>query len=743
MQELATNVFAAKAARDMRTMPTSDGPALQRILRTATLIAAIAAIVGCGPSKEELLMRAAMRSRPQSASQPRPNQQEEAAATRAPRTHADGAAAKSDSSPIDPASTADPGSPRSAAITTKTTDAAGITGAAAAERSVAGLNVQPISDRQPDQPLSQSECRAHAIHSITRISEAIMAYFEDNHVYPRTFETSPGGLKSLSWRVKLLPYLGYDELYQQFDFSKRWDMEPNRSLLEYIPPEFVSPERFDSKTNFQLPAHRSFMFGSNHRRAAERIEDGSANTIMLVEVPDQLAVPWTAPDDFIPQDPLDFRGELQGLRSDGTFAAWANGWPTLLPENITAEQLRNAFTHESGDGQIAGATHQNIRVELTSSPAGSDATIASVSSALIEKQAPPQEQQSPVSAPTADAARSPMPDRSALVQAQERLREIYRDRLGSVATPDGYRQLAVEMLGKSAGMSSDLAGAYALQDLAMKVACEGADVATLLSTIDARVRQFDVDAYETNVEQLIGFGRRNVARQGQIPTDELLFAQRSVVVIHTALIEDDYDRAKYLVAMTSKFLETSRIGTLDSLLSRLRSLLRNTQREYLQMTQRLAEYRQDPSNDAAAAEIGLFLCFHKGDWSAGLPLLAQGGNAAVREAASADLRGAELATDQASIADTWWDLAQRAEAAIYKQGALDRARFWYRLAIEEMPHSLGRMHVRARLDALATADPGTPLTALQFLARELKVELGTGLSELAVLSLDSSTTGGP
>ena len=56
----------------------------------------------------------------------------------------------------------------------------------------------------------------------------------------------------LSWRVELLPFLGYEELYNHFDQNAAWNSPQNKRLLEYIPPEFQSAERFDDRTNYLL-----------------------------------------------------------------------------------------------------------------------------------------------------------------------------------------------------------------------------------------------------------------------------------------------------------------------------------------------------------------------------------------------------------------------------------------------------------------------------------------------------------
>ncbi len=63
----------------------------------------------------------------------------------------------------------------------------------------------------------------------------------------------------------------------------------------------------------------------------------------------------------------------------------------------------------------------------------------------------------------------------------------------------------------------------------------------------------------------------------------------------------------------------------------------------------------------ANATVGRFLCFIKGDWDAGLKLLAASGTGELGELAIADLKGAEDATAKLSLADSWWRMAELAK----------------------------------------------------------------------------------
>ncbi len=73
---------------------------------------------------------------------------------------------------------------------------------------------------------------------------------------------SPGGKPLLSWRVHLLPYLGEDDLYQQFNLDEPWDSPNNIRLLNQMPKVYQSPNETpgSSKTYYRGFANAGAMF---------------------------------------------------------------------------------------------------------------------------------------------------------------------------------------------------------------------------------------------------------------------------------------------------------------------------------------------------------------------------------------------------------------------------------------------------------------------------------------------------
>jgi len=89
----------------------------------------------------------------------------------------------------------------------------------------------------------------------------------------------------------------------------------------------------------------------------------------------------------------------------------------------------------------------------------------------------------------------------------------------------------------------------------------------------------------------------------------------------------------------------------------------------------LAEKPDDPE---ACLTAGRFYCFTKGDWDRGLPLLAKGGDPALKALAARELSRPDGASDQFALANAWWDQAETEKRSALAESRLrDHAAFGY------------------------------------------------------------------
>lgn len=152
----------------------------------------------------------------------------------------------------------------------------------------------------------------------------------------------------LSWRVHLLPYLEEQALYEQFNLEEPWDSEHNKALLEKMPDVFkLSEGTKPGHTQIVSPVGEGFLAEGNDRKSFASVRDGASNTVMVLTVKPEHAVPWTKPGGF-QFDPAK-ASEVLGGRDDGFLALFADGRVTALDPNLEPDTIKAILTISGGE----------------------------------------------------------------------------------------------------------------------------------------------------------------------------------------------------------------------------------------------------------------------------------------------------------------------------------------------------------------------------------------------------------
>jgi hypothetical protein len=161
------------------------------------------------------------------------------------------------------------------------------------------------------QRVRTSANRVQDANNLRQIALAMHNYNAEYGRFPPAAICSKDGKPLLSWRVAILPYLGQQNLYQQFKLDEPWDSEHNKKLLSLMPKVYVLPEGAAAgafTTHYRVFVGPEAGFPLRKGRRIAEITDGTANTWMVVEARE--AVPWTKPDDLVfqPNKPLPLLG---------------------------------------------------------------------------------------------------------------------------------------------------------------------------------------------------------------------------------------------------------------------------------------------------------------------------------------------------------------------------------------------------------------------------------------------------
>jgi hypothetical protein len=185
------------------------------------------------------------------------------------------------------------------------------------------------------------EAAARASCNLGGVALALRNYHSAHGALPPAVLYSPEGKPLHSWRVLILPYLEYGDLYREFRLDEPWDSDHNIRLLDRMPREFSAPWTRQVMVPPNHTVCRVFVGPGTpfEERGGKRLHadfpKGAADTLLFVEAGEP--VPWTKPEG-IPYDP----GQpvrLQGLFRDGFRACAADGTYLFIKYDMDPQTL--------------------------------------------------------------------------------------------------------------------------------------------------------------------------------------------------------------------------------------------------------------------------------------------------------------------------------------------------------------------------------------------------------------------
>ncbi|MCU0961554.1 MAG: DUF1559 domain-containing protein [Pirellulaceae bacterium] len=522
----------------------------------------------------------------------------------------------------------------------------------------------PAVATRPAAPLTPVERRQRTLDNLTRLAAAMQAYAEKNRRLFFPAITEAGARPLLSWRVELLPYLGYQQLYDQFHLDEPWDSPHNKQFLPAIPEVYQSPERFDEKTNYVIPLAQFTPYGRRHGFSLQDYEDGAANTVILLEADDTAAVNWTEPAD-LKLDLSNFSGSVGNLREDGFFVVWGDYTISRIASDCPPASLKAMFTYDGGEK----FSSFDVRLEATAEPdvvSEKDAAGARAAdiagSADRDARADRDRTDRPMtaisdtrdSAPRAETRpRYPVPDARSVADAKKLIREIYHKEYEGNKALRERQELAKRMLQQAEQVAQDVAGQYVLLDIAIQIATDANDTPTATKAMDRLTATFSVNEVELWRELLA-----KLARRDRSDASVRLLLEKSQKTAASAVAADAYDAAEELcqiaIGAARQLRERETLERLEEQLEQI-----DTARKAHRGVQKTIAALSDHEDPQANLEVGVYYCLVKGEWEKGLPLLAKAGDARYRDLAEAELRRPTIPQDQLNLADGWWELAPR------------------------------------------------------------------------------------
>lgn len=191
--------------------------------------------------------------------------------------------------------------------------------------------------------------------NMKQLGIAIHGYHDAHRALPQSAITVPTNVSKVeprkypySWRVAILPWLDNNALYNKYKFDEPWDSPSNLEVLEQMPAVYRHPDAPADTTNtsYVILVGESTMFPPGRLSKFADIDDGTANTIMVVEA--KTSIPWTKPEDleYAADKPLPKFG---GYSSEGYNVLLADASVRFFSKTLDETLLRKLITARGGE----------------------------------------------------------------------------------------------------------------------------------------------------------------------------------------------------------------------------------------------------------------------------------------------------------------------------------------------------------------------------------------------------------
>lgn len=543
-----------------------------------------------------------------------------------------------------------------------------------------------------------------SIENLRKLGTGLREFVKKNNHLPPDAIYSRDGRALLSWRVAMLPFVGEEELYKRFRLTEPWDSAHNKKLLPYIPMVYASPDRLDEKTNYMGIVGSSFAFTGNKKpRHVGAFEDGMRNTLALLEVNERAARPWTKPEDLrISRDPCTEVGKLRG---SGFYCLWSNGRVGFIRNVIPAATLIKAMTVDAGDSFAFTEVHEDPQPLTDDGSAAGAARVAAAptgaagsrdgAGAIAKVPAPGGISTAPgARAGVPPAKRFNKPDPAKVRQNYQAFADLYKSRFEMEKTATERVILAKEMYEQAKQMTQDPAGQFALLQLARQTAARSGNLQLAMKTVDTAAKNFDMDPYSLRVEVMELLINKDLCDKSKL----LVEADK---LFEAAFERDDFDTATsmYSILHASARKQSNRTSYRE--LSMRRRKLELARAAYVKVKRTLDLLAQNPDDPKANLAGGRYYCFVKGQWKAGLRMLAKSEDKGL--ASVAEMDGGSFGNGAAAlaVADQWWRLAEK-ERRFQRELRL-RAVSHYLRALPQLATGIDRVKADVRIKEAARA----------------------------------------
>ncbi len=188
--------------------------------------------------------------------------------------------------------------------------------------------------------------RTMGMANIQQIAEALNSYRREHGSYPTPTVVDSDGKPLYSWRVLILPQLGYGHLYRQFQLGQTWDSPTNNNITIQMPPVFACTNNPLAvslhESNFMLLVGDGTLFPTAGPIDIDKMNDKAEETLLVVETLNG-GKKWTEPNDIDVSKGVKLGNrpmtDIGGNYPDCAIAATVDGKAIAIDPKVTTSML--------------------------------------------------------------------------------------------------------------------------------------------------------------------------------------------------------------------------------------------------------------------------------------------------------------------------------------------------------------------------------------------------------------------
>lgn len=276
------------------------------------------------------------------------------------------------------------------------------------------------------------------------------------------------------------------------------------------------------------------------------------------------------------------------------------------------------------------------------------------------------------------------PDEDAQREAEKKIREIFgKDIAGK--TVEQKLEILKKFVEQGEDTANDVVTRYVFLRMGRDFAVSLGESAEVLKIIDTLAKDFDLGKDAAGLTMKAdALTKLWESHRGKPATPEA--AQQFFAAVKTltddALNDDDYETA--LRACKLSVRAAARDPQLSRDMIARQAEVTQLKAKFTVIRKALDALADDPNDAAANLTVGRWRCLSKDDWDKGLPHLAKSDIALLAAAAKKELSDPKEAKDQLSLADAWWEAADKESVPAAKHALRSHAGTWYEKALPEL-----------------------------------------------------------